>query len=782
MKEICSPLLSLLPFLLALVSPYTLWGQQYVQSVRGVIIDRYTLSQVKEAQINITSAEKEIFSTLTDSSGNFLFTEVPIGKYSLQILHANYEPFIIEDRKIDTGKEWFLQAELTPKTSFLETVAIEATKEENIHGIGVFTFDPDFSLKSSAGNFRDISRMLTRFPGISNPDDTRNDIVVRGNSPVGVLWKIEGIETINPNHLATLGNSGGGFNILNPFTLSDAKFYTGAFPAVYGNALSAVFDISLRNGNPNEFQAYTRTSIVDIEAGIEGPISKKNNSSYLLAYRRANLDLLADLIPPLEENVGSSPRVEDLTLKLHFPVKNGTWDIFAIGGSSNLNLKTTGFEEEQSRFRSTSFIAGIKRVFYPSPHSTLTVVAAISGLETDNGDKLFTQDTLINRRIRNLDTKLSFSASMKGRFSPKLTYSYGLDVHSIRSDLNRDFRSTIDDNQSLYLYKNDYLRAHGFMSLHWQLGPRLGISNGIHITYLDLNKSQNIEPRFSANYHLQEDLVLNLGLGIHSMTQPSSVYYAGLADREGNGIPYSLNLDLDMSKSVHYTASLEKAFKDKLTTKLEVYYLDHRLLADIPRIETDNSFSTLNYGHSYYEDLFFLGTIFLNSGTGNSKGIELTLEKTFKKDMYLLFTGTIYGSHYKGIDDISRPTAFNGNYAFTTIFSKEFSGKKNPNDFFRVNFSANLQGGRRYTDYIPRTNSLDEVNAFSMQYPAYSRFDLRLTYHKNFPTFTHEISLDIRNLFNRKNILYKDYDPLYDSYTDFYQIGFLPLLLYQINF
>lgn len=388
----------------------------------------------------------------------------------------------IEELNDALQSDSIIRINLIPKNVTLETVYIRG-ESSRTHAIGAIDIDPDKLLTTSVGNFRDISRILSRFPSVANPDDTQNAMIVRGNSPVRLLWKLEGIEITNPNHLATLGNTEGGVNILNPYTLSHSSFYAGAFPAEYGNAVSAVFDVSLRNGNQDTNKYFFRTSIVDIEAAIEGPLFRKKKSSFLVAYRRANLRLLSNLRKQLEETVGNSPLVNDLTFKLHFPMKKGFFNIFGVGGISDLNLPVPASEfNEINQYSSKSYALGFKTNLHFSNIWSINISSAISGLQTKNSIEFSPADldTTLNNGINSYEEKVSFSTSIIGAISNRFSIKFGIDIHSIFSDIVRDYRRTANDLKRLYVFDNRYERGNLYFHAKWKLLADLEMNTGVH--------------------------------------------------------------------------------------------------------------------------------------------------------------------------------------------------------------------------------------------------------------------------------------------------------------
>lgn len=171
-----------------------------------------------------------------------------------------------------------------------------------------------------AGTRSDPSRMAQNFAGVSGTNDGRNDIIIRGNSPVGVLWRMDGIDIPNPNHFSTLGATGGPVSILNINTLKNSDFLTSAFPAQYGNALAGVFDLKLRNGNNEKNEFIGQLGFNGFEFGAEGPLNKNSKASYLVNYRYSMVAALQSI--GLNFGTGSAtPYYQNSTFKINIPTK-----------------------------------------------------------------------------------------------------------------------------------------------------------------------------------------------------------------------------------------------------------------------------------------------------------------------------------------------------------------------------------------------------------------------------------------------------------------------------
>ena len=273
-----------------LLSFQTLTAQNLslAQTVRGTVIDEQSGNVLKNVTVSITEENKS-FSTISDSLGNFKLTNVPIGRRTIKASMIGYEEAVIGNIEITSSKEIVLEIKLTEKVVKMDAVVIKSSKQKNLALnetalVSARQLGIDEAVRYS-GTRNDPSRMAQNFAGVTATNDARNDIIIRGNSPAGVLWRMDGIDIPNPNHFSTLGSTGGPVTILNTNTLKNSDFITSAFPSQYGNAIAGVFDLRMRNGNNEKYEFTGEMGFNGFEFGAEGPISRKNKSSFLIDYR-----------------------------------------------------------------------------------------------------------------------------------------------------------------------------------------------------------------------------------------------------------------------------------------------------------------------------------------------------------------------------------------------------------------------------------------------------------------------------------------------------------------
>ncbi len=298
------------------------------QTVKGRVADAVSESPIIGAAVVLVGSNP-LKGAVTDVNGNFTISEVPVGRQTFAVQFIGYKTISIPNTLVTAGKEVVLNIMLEESVEQMKQVVVTAKADKDLPlndlaKVSARTFSLEEVTRFSGGR-NDVARLATSFAGVSAPDDSRNDIVVRGNSPVGLLWRIEGIPIATTNHFSTLGTTGGPVNALNTNLLRTSDFLTGAFPAEYGNANAAVFDVNFRNGNADKYEFTGQMSAYSgLEFLAEGPISKKNNSSFVASYRYGIASLAAT-------GTNGTPYYQDFSFKVNLgESKLGKFELLAL--------------------------------------------------------------------------------------------------------------------------------------------------------------------------------------------------------------------------------------------------------------------------------------------------------------------------------------------------------------------------------------------------------------------------------------------------------------------
>jgi hypothetical protein len=760
---------------------------QYLQQFRGTVTDQVLQQPLAGATVTINPLGK---SVVTDEAGIFRFSNIPVGSYRIIIFYTGFKEGVLENIAVNSGKATVINISLEAMIHMESTVIVKAGSKKNkplndMSAVSARAFTVEETQKYAAA-VNDPLRMATGFAGVFAADDGNNSIVIRGNSPTGLLWRMEGMDIPNPNHFGTPGNSGGGISILSSQLLSNSDFVTAAFAAEYGNALSGVFDLRLRKGN-NEKKEYTlQAGVLGLNAAMEGPFSKKYKGSYLINYRYSTLALLSKIGVLADDG---ATNFQDLSYNFYFPTnKLGTFTFFGFGGLSDQTFNAeedslkweTKSDRYSYKFISNTGMTGITHSLLLG--NKLNIKSGIGISRTKVGyDENYTEDDYTSTGTyfdKYKTDKLIFNSTLNYKFSNRLNLRAGVIADMIKYDFYR--LSSEHENGPL----EEVLNTSGKTSTQqafaqWQYKPsnNITLNVGMHYFRLDHNNTSSVEPRFSAKWNINNKSSIAVGYGLHSQMQTLSVYFA--EQKLANGTVYTPNKNLDLTKSHHYVFSYSYRLTKNLLAKAEIYY---QQLFNVPvSIYDSSSLSTLNILNDYVVEAME------NSGKGKNYGVEISLERYLKDNFYLTLSNSFYQSKYTAKDGVERNTRFNGNYLITLITGKEFISDRKSKTF-GVNLKTIYAGGLRNTpiDFDASQQQgytvIIEKNAYSLQNEAYFRADIGISMKWNRKNITSTLSLDIQNVTNRLNVFGQWYDNEKNKIVTSYQTGLIPILNYKIEF
>ena len=774
---------------------FQIFGQQITQTIRGTITDADSKQPLEG--VAIVLAGNPLIAATSDAKGIFKLLNIPVGRRGFQFTYLGYNGRTVNNIEVTSGKEVLLNIELTEKVFETKTVEISATKERNrpnneMATLSVRNFNSE-ETNRYAGSRGDPSKMAASTAGVSSGNDARNDIIVRGNSPLGVLWRLENIDIPNPNHFSAQGATGGPISILNNNLLANSDFYTGAWPADYGNKSAAVFDLKLRNGN-NEKREFTgQIGINGFELGAEGPFKKDYNGSYLVNYRYSTLDAFTAL--GIKFGVSGQPRYKDLSWKINLPsAKFGTFNFWGIGGNSNISLldsdKKTGdwaFTNSGTDlvYGSQMGATGVSNTHYynsktfgklslSATNASFTATVDTISLtkekfrtfNSNSTDNQYHAQYLINSKINNRNlirftttfTQLNIKYNM-GQFSR---------VYGIFLDL-------LNENSHTSLLQS---------SLSWQfkLNNQLIFNTGIHFQQLFLNNTKALEPRAGLKWLLGKGQSLNAAYGMHNQMQPLINYFYKTYNINDNSYTQT-NRNMGLTQSNHYVVGYENMLNEYCRLKVETYY---QTQSKVPvNGARPDFFSMLNQG-SDIGGLELVDSL-VNTGAGKNYGVEITLEKVFNKNYYALFTTSIYESFFKGSDQVWHHTAFSGGFVGNILAGYEYPFK-NGKYKLAFDFKSTMAGGNRY---VPIDEKASQAlgksvyiaeKAFDERFKNFKKTDIKLSFKINQKRISQSIYVSLENIFNTKNVLRQYYDPRLGRLKIEYQFGLFPIGGYRIEF
>jgi Carboxypeptidase regulatory-like domain len=795
--ELSKPYMRIVLFFLSLLTAYQVSAQELQQTLRGIIVDKFTKLPIENATISIKEISEK--TTATNAQGEFNF-QLPLGRYTLLCTKNGLQNYVQSDIILNSSKQVILTIEMEERIkSKLDGITVKGakSKDKTVNEMSLIS-TRQFSVEEAnryAGSFGDPARMAQNFAGVQSNGDRRNDIIIRGNSPLGLVWRAEGVEIPNPNHFSGIGTTGGAISILNNNNLSNSDFLTGAFAPQYGNALAGVFDLRLKNGNNQKHERLIQFGFNGLEFGAEGPLSVKNKSSYIVNARYSTLEIF----DALKINLGANAiaKYRDITFKFHIPTKKyGTFDIWNVAGYNTTASYSKNFDTNGKKFNprpkgfDTYFdnwmsASGISHTYTFNKNTNHKLILAFTSLgNATNVDSLYNNESQKFNWLDRIykDSRYTISYQLNHKWNAQHQTQFGINYTGIIMNISDSiWWNGIQKYVPLLSYTGNTFLGRAFVQHQWKPTDNINVTGGLHGMYFGLNGSNAVEPRLAIKWNINPIIAWSAGYGLHNQLQPFSTYFY---NRTGfNNLKDSLtNKNLGLIASHHFVTGIDILPRKNYRIKLEAYY---QQIAGAGVETNPSSYSTLNEGAFYY---IIPKPFCTNNGKGYNIGTELTIEKFFSNHFYFLATSSLYDSRYLASDDVWRKTAFNGSWTANALGGYEWVMSKNNTITFNLKLA--MLGGRMYSPVdiaqskIFGDTRLDESKdkALSLRYPNYIRPDVKISYRINRKKASHEIGLNIDNFINRQNVQSLEYDNLRNTTGFSYQNGLFPVVQYRVEF
>ncbi len=777
-----------------LLSADVIFAQPVLRSsVKGIVLDAVSLEPLAGAGILLIGSDPPIACS-SDETGHFRLKGIPIGNAELKVSFIGYATFITEPVVISSGKEADITVHL--KQTGIDGKEIEVKGDyrkgdilNRMASVSIRPFSVDETFRFP-GTYNDPARMAQNFAGVTSGIDNRNDIIVRGNSPSGLQWRLDDMEIPNPNHFAAVGTTGGPVTLLNDNLLTNSDFLTGSFPAQYGNTTAGVFDLRMKTGNSDHHEFWFGLGWNGLEFGSEGPFSKKSAASYIFSYRISMLQLLG--YTGIKMNV--VPQYQDLSFKITLPLKKaGVLTITGMGGLSYIQLFDSRKEQTDWMFPdygedlangSNLGVLGITHQASLKPGLRIkTMIYAVSSLvytRVDTFSNVATTPSLWAGE-RSSELKLSFSSRLFKKFSAKSSIETGLDYDHFFMKFadSMMFKSTFQVHTGTK-EQMDFIRIYG----QWaqSLTPALELKAGLYASWLPMNNSWAVEPRIGMDWQISGNHVINFGAGMYSQMPPHVVYFQ--INKLPGGMIAQPNRDLDFTRSVQSALSYDFRPSKTLHLKTEVYC---QYLYDLPVKASIPQYSLSNEGHDFFLNRQYSDSL-INRGTGINYGIEFTFERYYHKQYYFLFTASVYNSKYTAYDNVRRNSAFGVNYVLNAVGGYDFVIGKRKWGILSLGLRATYAGGNPYIPFDVNATvasgetMMDWPASFLSRYPDYKRASLRFGLKRNLPGYNVEFILDLQYRTNYTNVYLQRIDPKTGEIRNFFSMGFFPMVTWRIQF
>jgi len=674
-------------------------SQDKGQIIKGKIVDAISQTPLPGASVVIVESSPKL-GTITDGEGNFKLWNVKEGRYNLLVSFIGYESFIFREVLVGSGKEIVLNAGLKELAENIDEVKVTAGTSKEKAGNPMATISArQLSVEESnryAGGYDDPARLAGSFAGVAS-EIGNNGIVIRGNSSRYMLWQLEGVEISNPTHFAdVIAFGAGGITALSSQMLANSDFFTGAFPAEYGNALSGVFDVKLRTGNSEKRESAFQIGGIGIDFSSEGPLRKGGKSSYLFNYRYSTLALLKPLIPADAGVI----KYQDLSFKFNFPTKKlGTFVLWGIGAldGQNRDAITNPDKWEKKTDKETFKLSLSNGALGFTNKLIINAKTYLHTTLSGSGNSISTQYDELNKQIElnprekvmNNTWKITASTTLNHKFGTNHFNKTGVVYNQHFYNVNNRETKVLGEPLQTYVLENGNTSSlQVFSQSNIRLGRSVEANAGVFVHYFGLNGELSVEPRLGLKWQASPAHSFGLAYGLNSRIEMIGFY---LARQQTNSGVIQPNKNLKMSKAHHLGLAWDWNINPDLRLKVEPYF---QYLFDIPTV-SNNYFSLQNLEM----DWFFNETL-VNKGTGTNVGIDFTLERFLKNDFYYLFTASVFDSKYKGGDRIERNGLYNKHYIFNLLGGKEWKVGRSKHNIVGVNARFSYLGGDRLTPML----------------------------------------------------------------------------------
>ena len=680
---------------------------QAVQTIRGQVCD--VASGEPMIGVTITVENGTTMATVSDVDGNFEIKNVPVGRHSVRASYIGYEPVLLKEQLVSSGKELVLTLRMRESVSELGEVVVKprVNKQQPLNEmaqVGARMFSVEEASRY-AGGMADPARTASMFAGVATGGAT-NGISIHGNSPQMLQWRVEGVEVPNPNHFAEITEAGGGvFTSLNGTVLANSDFLTGAMPAEFGNALSGAFDMKMRVGNNTKYEHAVQVGTLGVDFASEGPLGKNTKASYLVNYRYSFLEIAKKLHAINMEH--ETLDYQDLSFKLNMPTtKAGTFAVWFTGLVDNYESTATDpsewetlWDSNDSWSRQRSCALGLNHTYRfktgGTLHSSLAFTGAYRKLGVDDYDDQMT--LMPDMRGRNSQWNVIISTQHQHKFSSRYTMQNGFEHQHLDFNTWMDYIKVVGGPlYRVYESEGNTGLTRLYTNHKVALSSRLSAVAGVNVMWFNLNNQWLVEPRISFQYKTSPSSTISIAYALNSRKESTDTYF--VITQTSNLKPQTSNRDLGLTRSHHISASFAQRLGENAMLKIEPYW---QWLFDVP-VEQGTTYSILNH------NLFYQDRALVNEGAGRNYGVDFTLERYLKDGFYGMITATLFKSEYRDAQGEWHHSRHDRGWITNILGGKEWMVGKGRKNVFGLNGRLTMMGGDRYTPMAPGT-TYDDV-------------------------------------------------------------------------
>lgn len=753
--------------MLLLTGFFTVNAQTGRGTITGQVVNAVTKEPIPFANVVVLDTD---FGAATGEEGKFTIDNLKPGSYRLRASAVGYIPISKTDIVVTNNKPASVMFELVETSVELDQITVQADyfyrEPTDINSVRTFGYE---EIRRSPGGFEDVIRALSILPGVAQADGGRNDLIVRGGAPSENLYLVDGIDVPNINHFGTQGATGGPLSYINLDFVQETSFSTGAFPVLYGDKLSSVLRIDLREGREDRIGGKATVSATQFGLNLEGPLWEDAN--FLFSARRSYLDFIFKAA-----DFGFVPEYYDYITKLNYDLDpKNELSFLLIGAIDNVRYfnETADQRYDNSRVLGSDqmqYVTGLSwRHLFDNGFYKISLGRVFVDYDTQQ------RDSLLNPIFTNIskEKENKVRAEVVYRFTKAAELTFGGDFKLINTEYDvklPSFRTTFGEILPIDSLKDsrDFIKYSLFANwTHIYLDGAFSLNLGGRLDYFDgINNPYYLMPRFAASYHLTPLTSINFSTGIYRQS-PSYIWL--IADEQ--------NKDLDMIRVDQYVAGIDHRLQADMQVKLEAYYKDY---SDYPASTVRPYLVLANTGAGFSGAgnnfaSFGLEPL-LPQGNGFSRGIEFSIQKKLSDIPYYgVLSFTLNESRYTALDGVERI----GSYDQTILFT--LSGGYRFNDNLEASVRFRYATGKPYTPYnSDGTQNVADYN--SERLPDLHSLDIRVDRKWFFESTTLIVYLDIQNIYNRENVSNARWDEREQKIDLSSSIGILPSIGVSLEF
>ena len=747
--------------LFMLTTAFFLKASESFGTIQGKVSEESGNRAIPGVRIEIMDTEHH---TVSNEKGEFKFVQVPVGHYSLKLSAPGFRTIIETDVMVRSERITFVNVSLQAQLPQLEE-SITVTESYFRKDDKAATSKVNISsreMRRTPGTAGLVSRMLTALPGVTAREDVNTDLIVRGGSPMENGFYLDNIEVPNINHLPRLGSCGGAYSAINPDLVQDLDFYAGGFSANFGDRLSSITDISLREGNLKEFDGQIDINAAMAGIVLEGPL-QTDKGSWLISARKSYFEVLNEVgLLEVANNLNTQDMQAKLTYNLSPRHKLNLLNFTTNGSFQDYYGRTT----EKNAYTQNSLGINWKSLWSEKFFSNTSLSFSLLKRRDKESYPIETSDFYWEaadlRRFVSL-RNLNFLV-----FDPFNKLEFGMQIKHERDD--------IDHYVHAYTYLGNYYPARTydldyhtnkyslFATYIWKPLQRLTISMGIRGDYSSAQEVVHISPRYSLSYQISKRLALNGSFGVFYQTIPMRFLAY-----------YPQHLELEDMRAAHYTLGFDYQMDSGTKITLEAYSKSYKNLLIDPRYPKQ-------LASELAIDSYYFPYSLSNDGTGYSRGLELMVHQKLVKYLYGIFSAALFRSQYHDLHGIERSSEYDNRFIVNIM-----AGYK-PSPNWEFSFRWNIIGGRPRTPYdLEKSQEFNylwyDMNRYhSERYPVYNRLNLRVEKRFYFGRSNLAVYLDLWNALNHKNVYYYKWNSSERAVESEDMLSLVPILGIEFEF